>query len=134
MTLTPIKFTVEGVPRPKARARRGAGGRWYTPQVTKAYEEAVGMAARTAGARTPYDGAVRLHIVLWLPDRRRRDLDNCAKSICDALNGIAYLDDAQIAELFVRRYMDRARPRAELTVEHMEPETPEVFERSPDDR
>jgi len=50
------------------------------------------------------------------------------------LNGIVCLDDAQIAELFVRRYMDRARPRAELTVEHMEPETPEVFERGSDDR
>jgi Holliday junction resolvase RusA-like endonuclease len=117
VTLAPLTFVVEGVPRPKARARRGAGGRWYTPHLTKAYEEAVGIAARAAGVSAPYDGAVSLHIVLWLPDRRRRDLDNCAKSICDALNGIAYEDDSQIVELIVRRHIDRERPRAEVSVE-----------------
>jgi Holliday junction resolvase RusA-like endonuclease len=120
MTLIPIKFTVEGVPRPKARARRGAGGRWYTPQVTKAYEEAVGWAARAAGVHEPCEDAVRLEIVLWMPDRRRRDLDNCAKSICDALNGIAYEDDSQIVELIIRRHVDRDRPRAEIRVETTE--------------
>ena len=116
-TTLPITFTVEGVPRPKARARRGKGGQWYTPQSTRAYEEAVGWAARDAGIRNPYQGAVRLEIVLWLPDRRRRDVDNCAKSICDALNGIAYLDDSQIIELTVRRGVDRVRPRAVVRVE-----------------
>jgi hypothetical protein len=43
--------------------------------------------------------------------------DNCAKSICDALNGIVYLDDSQIVELVIRRHVDRERPRAEVTVE-----------------
>jgi Holliday junction resolvase RusA-like endonuclease len=116
----PITFTVEGVPRPKARARLGKGGRWYTPHSTKAYEEAVGWAARDAGIRNPYEDAVRLEIMLWLPDRRRRDVDNCAKSICDGLNGIAYLDDSQIIELTVRRGVDRERPRAVVTVEAVE--------------
>ena len=112
-----IRFAVDGVPIPKARARRGAGGRWYTPQATRAYEEAVGVAARAAGVCQPYEGAVRLLIDLWLPDRRRRDVDNCAKSICDALNGIAYEDDSQIVELIIRRHIDRERPRAEVIVE-----------------
>jgi Holliday junction resolvase RusA-like endonuclease len=116
-SLVPITFTVEGAPRPKARARRGAGGRWYTPQATRDYEEAVGIAARGSGAREPLKGAVRLSIDLWLPDRRRRDVDNCAKSICDALNGIAYQDDSQIVELIVRRHVDRERPRAEVIIE-----------------
>ena len=117
--LVRIVFVVEGVPRPKARARRGAGGRWYTPQATKAYEDAVSMAARAAGALEPLRGAVRLCVALWLPDRRRRDVDNCAKSICDALNGIAYGDDSQIEELVVRRHIDHDRPRAEVTIECM---------------
>ena len=90
------------------------------------------MAAMAAGARTPYDGAVRLHIVLWLPDNRRRDVDNCAKSICDALNGIAYGDDSQIEELVVRRHVDHDRPRAEVTVEHMESVVTEVIETGTD--
>ncbi len=113
----PIRFTVEGVPRPKARARRGAGGRWYTPEATRAYEDAVSVAARTARGAEPFEGTVRLSVALWLPDLRRRDIDNCAKSICDALNGIAYEDDSQIAELIIRRHVDRERPRTEVIVE-----------------
>ena len=64
----------------------------------------------------PCEDGVRLEIVLWMPDRRRRDLDNCAKSICDGLNGIVYLDDSQVAELVVRRRFDGQRPRAEITI------------------
>ena len=44
------------------------------------------------------------------------DVDNCAKAICDALNGIVYFDDSQIAELIVRRDVDPDRPRAEVVV------------------
>ncbi len=116
-TTVPITFTVEGVPRPKARARRGKGGQWYTPQSTRAYEEAVGWAARDAGIRNPYQGAVRLEITLWLPDRRRRDVDNCAKSICDGLNGIAWEGDAQVAQLTVERRLDSRPPRTEISLE-----------------
>ena len=92
----------------------------YESEATKAYEEAVGWAARAAGVHEPCDGGVRLDIMLWMPDRRRRDLDNCAKSICDALNGIAYEDDSQIVELIIRRHVDRDRPRAEIRVETTE--------------
>ena len=35
---------------------------------------------------------------------KKPDLDNIAKSICDALNGIAYHDDKQIVELVVRKF------------------------------
>ena len=74
----------------------------------------------SAGLSTPLNGDMRLEIGLWLPDRRHRDVDNCCKSICDALNGSAYLDDFQVAELIVRRYVDRERPRAEVVIERVE--------------
>ncbi|MTP71304.1 RusA family crossover junction endodeoxyribonuclease, partial [Turicibacter sanguinis] len=32
------------------------------------------------------------------------DNDNIAKSVLDALNGLAYVDDKQIVELKVRKY------------------------------
>lgn len=34
------------------------------------------------------------------------DVDNCAKSILDALNKIAYNDDSRIVELIVRKVYD----------------------------
>lgn len=38
------------------------------------------------------------------PDTHKPDLDNVAKAVLDALNGIAYEDDAQVVELVVRKY------------------------------
>ena len=32
------------------------------------------------------------------------DLDNIVKSVCDALNGIAYFDDSQICKLSIHKY------------------------------
>jgi Holliday junction resolvase RusA-like endonuclease len=40
------------------------------------------------------------------PDRRhtaKADLDNIAKSVLDGLNGVAFYDDRQVAELLVVR-------------------------------
>jgi Holliday junction resolvase RusA-like endonuclease len=37
----------------------------------------------------------------------------------DALNGVAYVDDSQVARLDVTRQVDRLRPRAEVTVKHL---------------
>ena len=35
---------------------------------------------------------------------KRPDIDNCAKNILDALNGILYADDKQIVELTIRKH------------------------------
>lgn len=43
------------------------------------------------------------------------DADNVAKAICDALNGQAYRDDAQIAALYVRKWYDE-KPRVEVQI------------------
>ena len=117
-----FRFVVPGPPRPKERARRGKGGRWYTPRATTAFEAAVGWAARAAGARRPSwpcAGPVRLTLRLWFGDRRRRDADNVAKAVQDALNGIAWLDDCQVVELSVTRGVDPGSPRTEATVEQV---------------
>ncbi len=115
-----LSFTVEGPPVPKARARRGKGGRHYTPAQTRAYESRVRWlaiaAASAAGWRPIADASYALDLVVVFPDARRRDLDNVTKSLCDALNGVAWLDDSQVAELHVRRGIDRASPRVEVTI------------------
>lgn len=111
-----IAFTVPGCPRPKERARRGNKGGWYTPRRTSTYEAAVGWFARAAGVRRPLDGPVSLTLTLWFPDRRRRDQDNVTKSVMDALNGIVWRDDSQVAKLVVMRGIDKEHPRAEVVV------------------
>lgn len=72
------------------------------------------LAAKRAGFPV---GAVRVVVNVHPPDRRRRDITNTLKLICDALSGAAYADDQQIAELTVhRRDVARANARVVVTV------------------
>lgn len=45
------------------------------------------------------------------------DLDNRIKCVLDALNGTAYQDDRQVAEIHAYRFDDKERPRVEITIE-----------------
>ena len=97
-------FAIPGKPQPKQRARKGANGRWYTPSETQKYERLVGALARVArlhGWRM--DARYAVAISVFAPDKRRRDLDNIAKSILDGCNGVLWADDAQVDALTVVR-------------------------------
>ena len=92
-----VEFTVDIRPEPKRRARHGKG-RTYTDPRTVAYENAIGLAARTAmkGAN-PITGDVELWCLFELRSARHAgDVDNMVKAIADALNGVAYVDDRQV--------------------------------------
>lgn len=62
---------------------------------------------------------VAVRIEAWVPDNRRRDVDNLLKAPLDALaHAGVYEDDSQIVELSIRRAgLDRANPRLEITLE-----------------
>ena len=64
-------------------------------------------------------GEIVLSITFYFKTKRRRDLDNQNKILFDALSGIVYDDDSQIAELRLRREYDRARPRIEIEVQEV---------------
>jgi crossover junction endodeoxyribonuclease RusA len=97
-----VKFTVPGVPVPKARPRIG-NGHTYTPARTKAHERLVWAYARQAGVR-PFDGPVTMWLEFHMPTPGRADIDNMAKAVLDALNGTAYADDKQVCELNLRKH------------------------------
>jgi len=49
-------------------------------------------------------GRLSLHVNLYPPDRRKRDIDNPIKSLCDACEHAGcYVNDSQIDELHVIR-------------------------------
>ena len=62
------------------------------------------------------EGDISVSVTFYFATKRKRDLDNQNKLILDALTGIAYEDDNQIAELCLRRAYDAARPRMEIQV------------------
>ena len=58
-------------------------------------------------------GDLSVSITFYFATKRRRDLDNMNKLVLDALTGIAYDDDSQIAELHLYRAYDVQKPRIE---------------------
>lgn len=117
-----VSFTVPGEPIGKGRPRFTRTGHAYTPERTRDYEALVRMCARPK-FREPFDGPVRVEIcanygipkskpqkaIQEMLDKvlrpvKKPDADNVAKAILDAINGIAYHDDAQVVDLGVRKF------------------------------
>lgn len=120
------EFIVDGEPQGKARprfARTRKGVRTFTPQKTMEYEEEVRLAYLTQCKKEIIEGPVKVYIQAnfsipksWSKSRKvyahsgmikptkKPDVDNIAKAVCDALNGIAYKDDSQIVKLTVEKY------------------------------
>lgn len=67
-----------------------------------------------------YLGPIAVVLRVFFPDRLRRDIDNVAKSVTDAMNGGPYVDDSQVHELHVYRAIDKMRPRVEVEVFRLE--------------
>lgn len=118
-----MKFTVHGPPkgkqRPRARSLPGGRVQIYTPSETHEYEALVALEYRKAGGKK-YEGPVALNIkASFRPPKKtskkklqelfgevfqkKPDADNIAKIIMDALNGVAYDDDNQVALLIVSK-------------------------------
>ena len=110
---------VAGRPVPKARARRGAGGHWYTPARSAGYADRV--AGQAWIARKNFEGPARAKnpwlverfysvvIIAYLAGRYGMDTDNIGKQVLDACQGILWENDRQVRELIVR--LERAGVR-----------------------
>ena len=137
-----LTFTIPGQPVAKGRpkfARQGGFVRAYTPEKTVAYETLVKLAAGEAMAgAAPMQGPLALLLLLYVQipksttkrDRaaieagrflptKKPDIDNVLKAITDAMNGIVYLDDAQIVTVTVTKiYADTPRAEVRVTATH----------------
>lgn len=123
-----LTFHVDLEPVPKGRPRFSKIGgfvRSYTPKKTSDYEAQVKAIAQNAMTREPLETPLaaflyfRLPIPKSYPKKRvaaclsglerpikKPDLDNLAKSVLDGLNGVVYLDDAQLVSLHITKVYD----------------------------
>ncbi len=52
------------------------------------------------GIFKPFEGRLRLTLEVWVPDKRKRDLDNTIKIVADSLQyANVFMDDEQITEI-----------------------------------
>ena len=125
-------FVVYGMPvgkqRPRFR-RQGNFVRTYTAPKTKSYEDEVQVeAAKAMGDQEPLETPVVVCIYIMFPvpasyskkrtkdcldkierPTKKPDIDNVAKAVTDAMNGIVYKDDSQIVSMHLTKvYADTA--------------------------
>lgn len=126
-----IDFEIPGPPVAKGRPRfRAAGGKvhTYTPEKTAEYENLVKLSYMDqVGAKLTGQIAAILYVYFPIPKAeskkrhklmadgeimhtKRPDADNIAKTVLDALNGIAFDDDSQVWKLLVyKQYSETPR-------------------------
>ena len=75
------------------------------------------IAARKSGWLMPKKGEkIVLELVAYWPDGRRRDMNNCHKLLCDALENVLYIDDKCVLVRDIDYHIDNERPRMEVCV------------------
>lgn len=114
-------------------------GHAFTPKKTKDYEALVQDVYNLTVGEYLGDSAIVATIDLYFPipesyskSKRKRiadgeikhtkrpDVDNCAKAILDALNEVAYKDDAQIVESRItKHYAIDGEVRADVVLEEV---------------
>ena len=122
-----LDFTVSAKAVGKGRPRlttRGGYAHAYTPAKTREFENLVGWSAKRAMCQClPIASGCPLFVQItvslvpplsWSRKRRsddfgafcpkKPDVDNGAEAILDAMNGIVYEDDAQVAGLIVQKF------------------------------
>lgn len=133
-----ICFTVPGKPFGKQRPRVTRNGHAYTPKETVSYENLVRMSfVEKYPEFIPTGSPVTLAVTAVFPIPQswpkkkvkaalagyicpgKPDIDNVLKIIQDALNGIAYKDDAQIWNATITKsYAER--PGVQVYLEYIE--------------
>ena len=106
MILGALTVLIPGRPVPKGRPRVGKNGRAHTPERTRAYEAHARAAVHFACIAQKWEaplGDVSVRIVLTFDTLVHGDVDNHAKAIMDAAQGIAFGDDKRVRSLYVRR-------------------------------
>jgi crossover junction endodeoxyribonuclease RusA len=106
-----IEFEIPGEPQVKQRPRVTRTGHAYTPKGTVDGERTVQQVWDVLG-REPFEKPVIVECEFYLGTKRRKDVDNLAKLVTDALNKRAYTDDYLIVSLWAVKLFttpDRAR-------------------------
>jgi Holliday junction resolvase RusA-like endonuclease len=105
-----------GEPHSKARPRFNKDGHAYKDPGDAEAEKAKKWLLRRWWKRAPLTGNVALGCVFYRSSRQEIDDDNLLKHVCDAGNGILWVDDSQITAKYGQIELDRDNPRTILVL------------------
>lgn len=113
-------FTVVGEPKSKGRPRFTRSGRTYTPKDTLEAERVIADAWRRLEIPVS-DKPMVLICDFYVGTLRRKDIDNMLKTVGDALNGVAYVDDSQLVGVVATKtFTVPGRARSVITLVEVE--------------
>lgn len=128
-----IKLTLDLPPAPKLRPRLGRRGNTFTPMKTRIAERKIAslLSRLVCPERRVTDKgqALTLKVDFYVPPPKRAkpgkmpvtrpDIDNYLKLLCDAANGILWVDDSQLVHVEARKLYDwtARKGRIEVMVE-----------------
>lgn len=114
-----MTFTLSGEPKSTQHiykpSCRGRFASVYMTEEGQSIKEAYQWEAKAVW-RVPLKEELEVTAVFYFGTHRRCDIDNFNKLWMDALTGIVYEDDSQIARLTLIRSYDKLSPRIEVTV------------------
>jgi len=142
MSADRIIFCINGTPKSwKAPQFNRKTGNAYKPKQEKVWRESVWGQAMAYAPETPWDGPVRITLMFELPVPKswpkwkrdwveehpfayptvKPDWVNVAKALEDALKGIFFIDDRQVAWAQVeKRYAGKDGPGVSVVLERLE--------------
>jgi Holliday junction resolvase RusA-like endonuclease len=109
-------LTIPGTPATKTRARHGKHRTYKTKEDVAAEERTAGYLRKTFAR--PMTGNVAIACVFFRHDMKLIDTDNMLKHVCDAANGIVYIDDSQTTAVYGITEYDPTNPRTVIVVAH----------------
>lgn len=102
-----IEFFVPGEPTPKQSFRAGGKNGGYADPRVKAWQDTVGWQAKESNPGfSLLDVTLHVDLDFFLGNKRRVDLDNLSKGVLDGLKGVLFVDDSQVVELHLRKFID----------------------------
>ena len=113
-----IKLIIHGNPQSKSNEKlRGAHGKYIKTAKTRGYELDIKIQCR-AQLPTKFQmfekENVHMDIYYYFRDKRRTDVQNSPKSLCDALEDVIYKNDKQIVSMYQQIHYDKEQPRTEI--------------------
>lgn len=140
--LKAVSFSIPGEPMGKARPRvtvRGGFGRAYTPKNTIDYENKVKDCYNKSNKNIMLQAPIAAEFIFYYPipksiskkkaeqlkesnkvfHVKKKDIDNTCKICMDALNGLAYQDDAGISVLNAKKFYSE-NPRVDVILKELE--------------
>lgn len=96
---------------------RSVKGRVLISKKGRIYKDTVARIVAWQKAAHGLEGRLKVQVLLFPPDRRKRDLDNSLKALVDSLEGAGvFVNDSQIDELIIKRMEVTSGGIAEVTV------------------